>query len=114
MKAVLIILIILHGAVHALGFLKAYNIAPVSQLTQPISRLNGTLWFFTGLLFISASILFSFQQPWWWMLSFPAIILSEYLIINDWHDAKFGTVMNLLVFIATIFGFIAWWLLKKH
>jgi hypothetical protein len=113
MKPVLIILIILHGSVHALGFLKAYNIVPVNQLTQPISRLNGTLWFFTGLFFISASVLFSFQQQWWWMLAFPAIILSEYLIINDWPDAKFGTVMNVIIFIATILGFIAWWL-SKH
>jgi hypothetical protein len=113
MKTLLIIFILLHGSIHTLGFLKAYKLMPVSQLNQPISRLNGALWVLTAVLFIGTGILFALGRQWWWMLSFAAIMISEYLIIKDWHDAKFGTFANVIILIMTIIGFIAW-SLSRH
>lgn len=113
MKTLLIIFILLHGSIHTLGFLKAYKLLPMSKLTQPVSRVSGVLWVLTALLFISTGILFALGRQWWWMLSFAALMISEYLIINDWHDAKFGTLGNVIILILTIIGFTAW-SLSRH
>ncbi len=108
MKLALIILILLHATVHLLAFFKAFHLLKIKQLSQAISRTNGTLWLLTCLLFVATALLFSFEEQLWWILSFIALILSEYLIINNWRDAKFGTIINVIIFIATTLGFIAW------
>lgn len=36
------------------------------------------------------------------MLAFPAIILSQLLIITNWTDAKFGTLVNILLLLTII------------
>lgn len=113
MKTALIIFMLIHGSLHALGFLKAYKLVQVSQLTQSVSRLSGALWLLIALLFAATAILFAFGLQWWWVLSCVAIIGSEWLIINDWPDAKFGTLPNAIILIMTMIGFIAW-TLSRH
>lgn len=65
MKIALVVLIVLHGAVHSMGFVKAFRIAEVSQLANPVQRSNGVLWLLAGLLFIFSGILFSIEKEWW-------------------------------------------------
>ena len=113
MKTALIILILLHGALHTLGFLKAYKLVGTQQLTKSISKPRGILWLLAAALFTSAAILFAFSQEWWWLLSCAAIIISQRLIIDDWKDAKFGTILNVIIFVATTIGFVTWWL-SRH
>jgi hypothetical protein len=113
MKIALVILMVLHGAVHSMGFVKAFRIADVSQLANPIQRTNGVLWLLAGLLFIFAGILFSTEKEWWWVFSVTAVLISQYLIVNDWSDARFGSVVNIIIFLASIVGFIVWCLAKN-
>lgn len=114
MKIVLILLILLHGAVHFMGFFKASRRAKVQQFNHGISRADGLLWLATGCLLLCCAVLFTLQVEMWWVLSCIAIIFSEYLIIKDWQDAKFGTVINIIIFLATFAGFIAWFLARSH
>jgi hypothetical protein len=114
MKVLLITLIAIHGLIHLLGFVKAFKLAPVSQLSQPISKLNGSLWLLSAILFVLAAIMFSIEKEWWWLLSASGIMISQYLIINSWPDAKYGTVANIVVLIITAIGFVAWILNKNR
>lgn len=65
MKIALVILMIFHGVVHSMDFVKAFRIAEVSQLANPVQRPNGVLWLLAGLLFIFSGILFSIEKEWW-------------------------------------------------
>jgi hypothetical protein len=112
MKIALVVLMVLHGAVHSMGFVKAFRIADVSQLASPIQKTNGVLWLLAGLLFIFAGILFSTEKEWWWISSVTAVLISQYLIVNDWSDARFGSIVNIIIFLASIIGFIVWCLAK--
>ena len=114
MKALLLILISIHGLIHLAGFAKAFKLARINQLSQPISKLNGSLWLLSAILFVSAAAMFSIEKEWWWILSVSGIMISQYLIINTWHDAKYGTVANIAVLIITIIGFVAWLLGKNR
>jgi len=113
MKILLIILISFHGLIHLLGFAKAFKLAEVSQLSQPISKLNGSLWLLSAIMFVLAAATFSMEKEWWWILSLSGIMISQYLIINAWQDAKYGTIANIIVLIITIIGF-GVWLLNKN
>lgn len=106
MELVLTALIILHGFFHALGFLKSYQLAHFSHLTQSISHFQGIMWLLSGSFFLSAAILFASQQPFWWLFLGIAVIVSQSLILSDWRDAKFGTIANALILAVTIIGLI--------
>jgi hypothetical protein len=113
MKTLFIALILIHGVIHLLGFVKAFRLAPVNQLSQPISKASGSLWLLSAILFVLAALLFAFQIEWWWILSACGILVSEFLVINDWEDAWFGTVANVIIFMITCIGFGVWYLIKK-
>ncbi|MBS1522442.1 MAG: hypothetical protein JST50_15690 [Bacteroidetes bacterium] len=112
MKIVFIALMILHGIIHSMGFFKAFRIADLAQLVHPIPKSSGVLWLVACLLFIFAAILFSVNRQSWWIFSALALILSQYLIINDWNDAKFGTAANLIILLVTTIGFVVWAIAK--
>jgi len=106
MKYILAFIIFLHGAIHLLGFLKAFDIMELEQLTLPISKTAGVFWFIAFLLFMATGISFIVGLDWWSYLAITAIILSTILIIPVWSDAKFGSIANGIVFIyAMIFLF---------
>jgi len=103
MKYFLLIIIGIHGLIHLLGFVKAFNYAEINQLTQPISKSSGIIWLMTLLLFVSVFILYLLKSDVWWIFAFAAVVVSQLLIIQYWQDAKFGTIPNLIILIPAIF-----------
>lgn len=100
--------VLIHGAIHLLGFVKAFNLAEVNQLTQSISKPAGLAWLFSALLFVVSAAVFLLNKEWWWIIAAPAIILSQLLIILSWQDAKFGTIANAIILVVTVIGFGIW------
>jgi hypothetical protein len=105
MNIAFIILMLLHGCVHLPGFLKAFHLAEFSQLKQQITRPAGILWLMTALLFLVASLLLSFHSNSWWIAAAAAVALSQFIIIRQWDDAKFGTIANVIIFIPAVASF---------
>jgi hypothetical protein len=104
MKAGFIIFLLVHGIIHLLGFVKAFGMASVPALTQPISRQTGIIWLLVAILFAVVSILFALQYKAWWMWAVLAAIASQWLIVLVWKDAKFGTLANVLVLLACLYA----------
>lgn len=111
---VILILVITHGMIHLLGFTKAFNLANVSQLTQHITKANGFLWLIAASLFIVTAMMFILKNELWWIPSLAAIILSQFLISGSWHDAKFGTIANVIILLFTIVGYATWHFSSKY
>lgn len=105
MKYPLLILTIIHGLIHIIGFIKAFKLAEVSQLNQPISKTTGLLWLLLTILFLTAGAMVYLKKESWWLLAFPAVVLSQYVIIQSWSDAKFGTIANIIILIFAIITF---------
>lgn len=91
-----------------MGFAKAFGYDNITQLTKEISKLVGTLWLLTALLFIISAVQFFLKKDTWWITCIPAILFSQYLIITSWNDAKFGTIANVIILIAVIIGYGTW------
>ncbi|MEX1384259.1 DUF6544 family protein, partial [Lutibacter sp.] len=105
MRFVFGIIIIIHALIHLLGFLKAFQLAEINQLSQSISKPIGMLWLFVALLFgLTATLLF-LKKDWWFILAGIVIILSQILIIMLWKDAKFGTIGNVIILLVSISAF---------
>jgi len=108
LKILLLVLITFHGLIHILGFVKAFRIAPVQALSHDISKANGMLWLLSCLLFLLTASIFFSGKEWWWLPSIAALVVSQYVMIKDWSDAKYGSIANGLMLIITIIGFIVW------
>ena len=55
MTVILAFVLVVHGLIHLLGFARAFGLADLPQLTQPISPLFGTLWLIATFLFLAAA-----------------------------------------------------------
>ncbi len=97
MRILLAVLLALHGLIHLLGFVKAFGLAPVAQLQQPVPRPLGVLWLVAALAFVAAAALLFVAPRWWWLAAVPAVLLSQVLILTAWGDARFGTIANVLL-----------------
>jgi Family of unknown function (DUF6544) len=102
MKTLFLIIIAFHGLIHLMGFVKAFNLAEISQLKQSISKISGIIWLLTSLLFLCSVGLYIFQKQEWIMVATVAVILSQVIIIQSWTEAKFGTIANVIILIPTI------------
>lgn len=99
------LLILIHGLIHFMGFVKAFGYGTMAQLTKSISKPAGMLWLVTAILFIMATVLFLLKKEIWPIIIFIAIIISQVLIISVWKDAKWGTFANFIMMIVAIAGF---------
>lgn len=96
MRALQLVLFFIHGLIHLMGFSKAFGLAAINQVSQSISKAHGFFWFVAASLFMATAVIFFLRLEWWWMLAVGAVLLSQYLIIVSWEDAKFGTIGNAL------------------
>ena len=102
MKFVFGFILLLHALIHVMGFAKAFQLANINQLTQSIPKPIGMLWLFTALLFVVTLILFLLKKEWWFIIAIVAVIVSQTLIILFWKDAKFGTILNIIILLVSI------------
>jgi hypothetical protein len=108
LKFIIASLILIHGLIHLMGFVKAFKLSEIDMLTLSISKPAGLLWLVAAVLCIVTAVVFISGEEWWWMIALPAMILSQLLIILYWQDAKFGTIANLIIMTVAILEFGIW------
>jgi hypothetical protein len=115
-RLVFIFLLLIHGLIHLLGFIKAFELATVNELTQntiiPLGtglvKIMGICWLIASLLFIISAATYLLKKDWWWMIAAGAVLLSQWLIILYWPDAKFGTIANIIFLIVITVAYGNW------
>ena len=105
MRIALIILIGIHGIIHLFGFFKAFGISEFHAITQPISKTVGIIWLLIFVLFAMTTVLLIEQSNYWWIIGVVGVVLSQILIINYWSDAKFGTILNLIILASAVIAY---------
>jgi hypothetical protein len=107
MKYIFTTLMVLHGAVHLIGFLIIFNLARIENISFAGSEVMGILWLLAFILFLVSGITFLSQMKGWYFVAFIAVLLSTFLIITSWQDAKFGIIANVIILFYSIilYGF---------
>jgi hypothetical protein len=108
MKYLFVFLLLVHGLIHLLGFVKAFGFADVNQLSRQISKPMGILWLFVTILLIATALFYLLQNEYWWLIALVGIFLSQLLIMFYWQDAKFGTLANIIILFIVIPAWAAW------
>lgn len=103
-RVVFLVMLCLHGAIHVLGFQKAFGLAALPQLTQAISRPWGLLWLAAGVLMLATAVLLPLAPRWWWVVGAVALILSQTAIVGSWSDARAGTLANIALLVGLVWG----------
>jgi hypothetical protein len=101
-KYIFAAIILLHGLIHFMGFAKAFNFGNITQLSKDISKPQGFFWLVTAILFMIAVVLYLLSKENWPIIIIIAAIISQVLIFFAWHDAKFGSIANLLALMIAI------------
>ncbi len=105
LKIIFTIIILIHGLIHFLGFLKAFSFAEVPQLKQEINQFTGVIWLISGLAFLIVAITIWLYPDKWWLFGILAIVLSQIIIFTSWQDAKFGTIANIIILFISILNY---------
>ncbi len=95
----------LHGLIHLMGLVKAFNFAEIKELTLNVSKFSGLIWGIAFLLFFVALVQNLTKNGHWWLFALIAVFISQLLIIFYWQDAKFGTIPNILIIIVALLSF---------
>jgi hypothetical protein len=98
MKIFIAILLLLHAILHLMGLVKSFYTDFLPTLSRSISRSEGLLWLVCCILLVLANIFFLSGTWYWPILAIIGALLSQFLITLNWEDAKYGTILNLLIF----------------
>ncbi|MFN0092136.1 MAG: DUF6544 family protein [Acidimicrobiales bacterium] len=101
------LIVFAHGLIHLMGVVKGFGWGDVSKLTEPISTSMGVAWQVAAVVVIAAGVMLLAGLRWWWAVSAVAAVVSQAVIVTSWTDAKAGTVANVLLAIAAVYGFCA-------
>lgn len=102
LRNLFLILLLSHGLIHLMGFAKAFEFASFNQLSASISKTAGVFWLLTALLLLVAALLFFLKNDAWWMLAVGGIVLSQWLMIAYWQDARYGTIANVIILLVLL------------
>jgi len=106
MKYIFFLMVLIHGLIHILGFLKSLGYA-IPQL-PPINKITGIVWLVASIAMVAAAFMYITDNTVWLMTGTIAILVSQVLIILSWQEAKFGTLPNISILIAIVIGCAMW------
>ncbi|HYF02819.1 MAG TPA: DUF6544 family protein [Patescibacteria group bacterium] len=107
-RVLVIFVLVVHGLIHLLGFVKAFDIEHIGALTQNVTRPLGFLWLLCVLLFVVSALGLYLKSNTWWISAITSIVLSQVLILITWNDAKYGTIANIVILVAAIVSYGQW------
>lgn len=99
--------LIVHGLIHLIGPAKAFGWADLPQLTRPIPAALGILWLVAALLHGATAVSLFVWPRWWWAIGLTAVLVSTAVILPSWVDARPGLLVNGLVLVGVVFGFLS-------
>ena len=103
---VVVALLVCHGLIHLLGVVKGFGWADISQLKEPISPGGGVVWLLAAVLVLGSAGFIALGAPtWWWAVAVLGAVVSQVAVTASWSDAKAGTIANLALVLAAVYGF---------
>ena len=97
MKIIFAVVLLLHSLIHLMGVARAFWPGSIPQLSRNITRTEGVFWLLSFSVLFAAFIFYFFRKEWWPATAIFGVILSQFLISLNWQDARFATLINLLI-----------------
>jgi hypothetical protein len=115
-RYILVLILVLHALIHLVGFTKYFRTEQAVQIgTNAVtsidtggSKILGSLWLATCLLFLATATMYALKKDSWWVVGMAALLISQILILMEWESAKFGTIANVIVVLVMIPAIGSW------
>lgn len=98
------LVVVVHGLIHLLGAVKGLGWGEVTQLAEPISAGLGAGWLVAAVMVVTTGVLLLVRVRWWWIFGAVAVVSSQVVIVTSWADAKAGTIANVFLLVAVVYG----------
>ena len=108
LQLLLVVLLVVHGMIHFTGMMRTILPPHAPTFKTYLNQSLGIEWALAGVLFIVSGVLLGTDHDRWWIVASTALVFSQVLIFFNWHDARFGTVANVILAIAVYFGAMIW------
>ena len=102
LRYLVIFILFIHGLLHLMGYSKAFQYSGIKHIKAHISRPIGMLWIIGCVLFIGTAVLFLLNNDYWQIVGLVSIAVSQIAIIIGWQNARYGTIVNILILGAII------------
>ena len=96
-KVLFIIISLIHGLIHLIGFVSAFKLVNVEELASSISKFEGLIWLLVSGSFIAYVTLMMLGEDQWYFVAIGTVGVSQLLIFLNWKDSRFGTIANLMI-----------------
>ncbi len=106
MRWFLFALLVVHAFIHGTGVVEAFGAGSTGPSTQ-VSLGTGLLWLAAGLTLLIAAALVFVSPSRWWIAGALGVALSQAAISTAWTDAKYGSLVNVLLVLFLIHAFAA-------
>lgn len=107
LRYIVAIIITFHALIHLMGFYKSRG-SDAFKITGKVSGFTGWLWLLCALLLIATAIGLFLNTQWWMIPGSAAVLLSQSLIFLIWRDARYGSIINLLIIVCLVIGYKTW------
>lgn len=97
MKYLFAFLLLVHGSIHLMGFLKAFSLVNIEALELSIGRAAGMGWLVATILFLMSLVMLVTGNESWPFLALAGVAVSVVYIAISWNDAKYGLLPNALI-----------------
>lgn len=104
-RVLLAALLVIHALIHVMGVAKAFGWAELPQITRSLSPWAGALWLLAAVLCGGTVVLLFASPRAWWLVAVPALIVSQLVIAAAWTDAKYGTIVNVILLAGVVIGY---------
>ena len=101
-------LLVGHGLIHLLGVARGFGWAEVPQLGHSIGAGGGVLWLLAAVLVLVSAVLIAAESTtWWWLIALSGAAVSQIAIASSWGQAGGGTLVNVLLVVVAVYGFLS-------
>ncbi len=103
-------LLTLHGLIHLIGFLQnkvrisGFSGKTIFDLSATAQQVFPVIWLMACLMFLASAGFLWRSVAFWPYLTLGAVILSQFLVVLYWPEAKAGTIANILLAFGAVFA----------
>lgn len=102
MNVVFSLVLFIHAIIHVIGFSKAFELREFDAISKTISREQGIAWACCTILFVAAASGNMLNKRWWPYAALFAVVISQVLLIINWSNAGWGTILNILIAVVAL------------
>ncbi|MEZ5080914.1 MAG: DUF6544 family protein [Thermoleophilia bacterium] len=99
---------LLHGLLHLIGAARGFRWLDPPRLDLRIGTAEAAVWLAAAVLIVTTAVGMRAGGTWWWITGALGLAISQGLIIRAWADARAGTIANIILAVAVVYGLAAY------